>query len=126
MENESLHTSQMPQPSPSTGSSYLAGFLKILPVLQWALTIFATIGFFVLSTRDAQTVQASEITRIVNEQKAVRDLMTERKTERDKQVEELKRIMLTKEIFDAYYQNLKDEQLRQRQMLEKIIENQNR
>ena len=123
METTSIHNSQMPSVSPpSAANNYLAGFLKILPVLQWGLTIACAVAFFILATRDAQTVQASEINRIVNEQKATRDLMTERKNERDKQVEELKRIMLTKDIFDAYHQNDVQRMERIEKMLQQILE----
>ena len=125
MEND-IHNSQMPQ-SPASGSNnYLAGFLKILPVLQWAMTIAVAVAVFALTTRDAQTVQASEITRIVNEQKAVRDLMTERKTERDKQFDELKKVVLTKDVFDAFHNNDVARMERMERMLQQILEHQNR
>ena len=41
---------------------------------------------------------------------------------RDKQFQDIRKEMLTREVFEAYYQNLKDEQVRQRQMLERLLD----
>ena len=90
------------------------------------MTIAVAVAVFALTTRDAQTVQASEITRIVNEQKAVRDLMNERKTERDKQLDELKKVILTKDVFDAFHNNDVARMERMERMLQQILEHQNR
>jgi hypothetical protein len=45
-----------------------------------------------------------------------------RSAARDKQFQDIRKEMLTREVFEAYYQNLKDEQMRQRQMLERLLE----
>lgn len=94
----------------------------MLPLINIAASVIIAIGLFAVATRDAQTVQASEINRIINEQKSLRDLMNERKGERDKQVEELKKIMLTKDIFDAYHQNDVQRMERIEKMLQQLLE----
>lgn len=110
----------------SEKKSFFSGFLTYLPVVNWVLTIAVAVGMFALSTRDNQTVQASEITRIINEQKAVRDQINERKTERDKQIEELRRVMLTREVFDAYHAADAERMTRMEKMMEQLLSNQTR
>ena len=114
-----MENSNSPQPNEK---GFLSGILKVLPLLQIAATVVIAVGLYAVATRDAQTVQASEINRILNEQKATRDLMTERKNERDKQIDELKKIMLTKDIFEAYHSNDVQRMERMEKMMQQMLE----
>ncbi len=116
-----LHNSITPE-SGNEPKKPLDAALKFLPLAQWIVTIIIGIAVFGIGFRDAQKDQSAELSRIQNEQKAIRDTLAERKTTRDKQVEDLKSSLVTREVFTAYMEAIKDEQNRQRQLLEKLLE----
>lgn len=117
--SQNPHISQMPE-MPG-GRNSVAAFLRVLPVIQWAMTIAIAIAVFALTTRDTQQVQSSEIGRILRDQQDIRATMAERKTEREKQIEELKREMLTKQVFEAYHSADLQRLERIEKMLEEIL-----
>lgn len=113
------------QTSPVQERGFLAGFLRVLPIIQWALTVIVAIGLFVLSQRESQTVQAQDIR---DTQKKVENLerdIDKQKSERDRQIEELKRTILTREVYDAYHNADTERMNRMEKMIERILENQN-
>ena len=117
---ENISSSQMPELEPRR--NYWDSFLKVLPLVQWILTLVIAVAVFGLGFRDTQTSQSAEINRIINDQKAIRDTMNERKTTRDKEFDELRKQMLTRDVFSAYMDSIKDELTRQRGMIEKLLE----
>ena len=122
MENESLHASQMPQAQPAAGSNYLAGFLKILPLVQWIVVIITAIGVFAIGFRDTQTVQSQTLRDVQKDYDNLSRTVQNNKSEREKQLEELRGRIVTKDIFEERTRAIQDEQLRQRGMLERILE----
>lgn len=112
MTNESSHKKD----------GFVSGFLKWLPAIQWAFTLITALTVFGLSQREAQTAQSSEIMRIISEQKAIRDQMNEHKTEREKQITDLRESVLTKEVFEAYHSNDVQRMERMEKMLEQILQ----
>lgn len=104
---------------------FLAGFLRVLPIIQWSLTIVIAIGLFILSQRDSQTVQAQDTRDNQKRIEQVERKMDERKADRDRQFDELKRTILTREVYDAYHNADNERMNRMEKMMEKILENQN-
>lgn len=98
------------------------GFNKGLPIafLVWGIAL--SVGGYFLYIRDTATVQAQSIRDVQREVDGVKKTMDERKSERDKQIFEMRSIIVTKDIFDERTKAIQDEQLRQRQMLERILE----
>lgn len=107
-------------------SGFLPGFLRVLPLIQWILMICIAVGMYFLSTRDSQTVQAQQLGEVRNEQRAIRDTVDKNKAEREKQLDDLKRQMLTKEVFEAYHQNDSERFGRMEKLLEQLLSNQTR
>ncbi len=120
MENE-IHNSQMPMPS-ETSKNYLTGFLKILPLVQWILLIFTTIGFCAIGFRDTQTVQSQTLRDVQKDYDNLSRTVQNNKSEREKQLEELNRRTVSSDIFEERTKAIQEEQLRQRGMLERILE----
>lgn len=114
------HTSQMPELTPP--KKFLEQVSKYSGLAQWIVTIVIGIAVFGIGFRDTQRDQSVEINRIINDQKALKDTMNERKAARDKEFDELRKQMITREIFTAYMDSIKDEQSRQRGMIEKLLE----
>lgn len=112
--------------SKTSESGFVAGFLKYLPVIQWALTIALGVGVFALSQRDLQATQAATVTDTKNRVQNIESYIEKRKEERDKQLADIKNEMLTKEVFDAYHKNDTERMKRIEDMVEKLLENRNR
>ncbi len=105
---------------------FLAGFLKWLPVIQWTLTIIIAIGVVILSQRDSQTTQAQEVKETSKKVAALESTMDRRKEDRDRQFEQLRKEMLTRELYEAYHKNDAEKFERMEKMLEQAISMQNR
>ena len=112
-----IHSSHTPEKQETSGR-FWNGFLKILPFLQWVLTIAIAVGLYALTTRDTQTAQAFEINKITSEQQNLRRDFEARKNERDKQIEEIKKEMLTRDVFDAYHET----DVKRMERIEKMLE----
>lgn len=128
---ETIHTSSLPDtgnynaPPPNrTARTYLDSFLKILPFVQWILTILIAIAVFGIGFRDSQTIQSQTIRDIQKDHDNLRRSVDERKNEQDKQFTELKNQVVTRELFEERTKQIQDEQTRQRQLIERILENQ--
>lgn len=107
-------------------NSFLKGFLNYLPVIQWVLTLFIAAAVFALSQRDLQTTQAQETRETARKIQAL-ELQFERGREaRDRQIESLKKEMLTREVFEAYHSADSERMNRIEKMLEQLLTNQNR
>ena len=122
MENEPIHSSQMPErPAPDT-KNYLTGFLKILPLVQWIVVIITAIGVFAIGFRDTQTVQSQTLRDVQKDYDNLSRTVQNNRADREKQLEELKMRIVTKDIFEERTRAIQEEQLRQRGMLERILE----
>ena len=111
-------------PNKQTDTGFVAGFFKYMPIVQWALTIVIAIGLFAVSQRDSQTVQGHEIRETQEKVKAVESEMDRRRDEREKQMEEMKRTVLTREVFEAYHKADQERMTRLEKMIERLLENQ--
>lgn len=121
MEQAAIHNSQIPTSEPPR-KNVTDTILKFLPLSNWIITVTIGIAVFGLGFRDTQTNQGAELNRIVNDQKAIRDTMNERKNGWDKNLQEFRDTMVTRDVFKAYMDSIKDEQNRQRGMIEKLLE----
>lgn len=107
-------------------SKFLHGFNQASTLIQWAVLIAMTIGGYWLYSRDSQTVSAQTIKELQSEQKQVREYLSERRSFRDKQFDELKSVMMTKEVFDVYIRTWTERQNRQEDLINKVLENQHK
>lgn len=114
----------MQQTESSQNTGFVAGFMKYLPIIQWALTIVIAIFVFVLSQRDSQTVQAQDIRDTAKRVDMMERDREKSKAERDRQLEELKKTILTREVYDAYHNADTERMNRLEKMVERILENQ--
>ena len=123
MENE-IHSSQMPQAPPpvSAAGNYLAGFLKIQPLVQWILMIIIGIALFLIGFRDTQTGQAQSLRDVQKDYDNLSRTVQINRADREKQLEELKTHIVPRDIFEERTRAIQEEQLRQRGMLERILE----
>lgn len=119
-------SNQTPAAIASGVTKFLNGFNQASTAIQWVVLIAMTIGGYWLYTRDMHTVSAQTIKEIQNEQKLVREYLNERRNFRDKQFEELKSEMMTREVFDVYMKTWTERQNRQEDLLNKILENQHK
>lgn len=108
-----------------TESGFVTGFLKFLPVIQWIVMIIIAVCVFVLSQRDMQTAQAQEVKDSTRKIVALEIYNTKREAEIDRQFEQLRREMLTREVFGAYHAADSARMDRMEKMLEQMIVNQN-
>ena len=101
--------------NPSPNKKYWDSFLKILPLVQWILTLVIGIAVFGLGFRDTQTSAAQNIRDVAKDQDALRRQMDDRKSERDKQIDDLRKTVITREVFDERTNTIlkQIEQLRQ-------------
>lgn len=122
MENQTSQTNDLPV------KKFVDSFLKFLPVVQWILMMVIGIAVFAIGFRDTQTTQAQEVREIRAEQTQIKQTMSDRKNERDKQFEDLRRSIITKEVFDertnAILRSidlLRQERQQDREYLEKLV-----
>lgn len=109
------------QPETGGAKRYWDSFLKILPFIQWVVTIVTVIGVFAVGFRDSQTSQAQNIRDLQKDTDNLRRTIDDRKTERDKQMDEFKKTIVTKDLFEERTRAILDEQIRQRQILERLL-----
>jgi uncharacterized protein HemX len=107
---------------PTKLQRFLNGFNSALPVAALVWAICLTIGGYWLYVRDSQTVQAQEVKELKQGQKTIEKTMEDRKQERDKQFQELKEMMLTKEVFNVYHKADTERMERMEKMLERLLE----
>ena len=93
----------MSEPEPNR---FFDGFSKYLPVINWALTIIVSIAVFGLSFRDGQTSQAAQISELRNSVEQMKTRQVELKTSRDKQIDELKGDLVTKQNLQDKFDTL--------------------
>lgn len=86
------------------------------------------IAVFAIGFRDTQTTQAQEVRDIRSEQAQIKQTMNDRQIERDKQFDDLRRTIITKEVFDertnAILRSidlLRQERQQDREYLEKLV-----
>lgn len=107
---------------PNKFAKFLAGFESVSKLLHWVVTVAVLIGGYWLYVRDSQTAQAQSIGDLVREQKAIRTTVENNKSEFVKQNEEMKRILLTKDVYEASHRGDEDRMARMERLLERILE----
>lgn len=131
MENDiSIHSTNAPSapsssPPPPPSGSFLKGFLQYLPVVQWVMTFAIGAVVFGLSFKDSQTVQAQDVRENKQQIVALQSLVENNKRDREKQLEELKGKVLTKDVFEAYHQNDVARMERIEKLCEQMLQSQN-
>ena len=120
MENSSLiHTTHG---APDVQKDVWSAFNKMLPSVQWIVTGIIAVSVAFIGFRDSQTSQAQLIRDIQKDQENLTRQVQINKNEREKQLEDLKSKIISRELFDERTKSIMDEQLRQRQILERILE----
>ena len=86
--------------------------------------IVLTIVFYIWTQNSSAISQAQEIRENKENIKQVQQRMEERKTERDKQMDEIKKTIVTKDLFEAYHKNDVERMDRIEKGIERILQNQ--
>lgn len=120
MENEQLHTTNA-TPEPPKRDLW-ASINKILPFAQWILMTLIGIAVFAIGFRDSQTSQAQTIRDIQKDYDSLSRTVQSNKAEREKQLQDMNSKIVTRELFEERTKAIQDEQIRQRQILERILE----
>ena len=96
----------MAQQQQQQQTKFFEGFQKYLPSIQWALTIIVAIAVFVLSFKDGQTSQAAQIQDLRSSVEQLKARQSELKTARDKQIDELRADLVTKQNLQDKFDTL--------------------
>lgn len=80
--------------------------LRWLPAVQWLFTIIIAAAVIGLSFRDSQTSQAAQIIELKSKDEQITSRMTELKTMRDKQMDELSEKVATKQNLQDKFETL--------------------
>lgn len=84
-----------------TNQRFTEGFLKWLPAVNWFLTITIAVAVFFLSFRDSQTSQAAQIIELRTGQDQIKATIRENKDDRIKQIEDIRKDMVTRQLSEA-------------------------
>lgn len=124
---ENIHETQSPNFSAEQQKppGLLKGVLQYWSIVQGICTVIIAVAVFGLSFRDSQTVQAQDVRENKQQILALQLLVDSNKRDREKQLEELKGKVLTKDVFEAYHQNDVARMERIEKLCEQMLQSQN-
>jgi len=120
MTNDPTITSQ------PTETGFLAGLLKYLPIIQWVLTIICAVSIYALAQRESQTIQAQEMRQTTERVKTLEGKFQQSEIDTERRFSELKREMMTKELFEEFRRGDTETKQRIEKTLQIILEKQSR
>ena len=112
------------QTEPSKIMKFLGGVNSALPMTILVGQIVLTIVFYIWTQNSSAISQAQEIRENKENIKQVQQRSEERKTEYEKQIDEIKKIIVTKDLFEAYHKNDVERMDRIEKGIERILQNQ--
>lgn len=104
--------------------SFFKGFQSVLPFINWAILLTCFVGGAMLFNRDSNISQAAALRELQAEQKRTLEAVALNKQERVGQIQDIKKEMLPREVFDAKMEALRAELEQTRKLTEKILERQ--
>lgn len=113
----------MTEETPKTEEKgFMSGLNKALPIANWVFNLAMFIGIALLASHDSAKDQTTQINEIKAGQQQLKETIETRKTERDKQFDEIKKIMLSRDVFEAYHSNDVQRMERIEKTLEQLAE----
>lgn len=121
MQND-IHSTQTPDKTPWRDSEWFQNCLALMPLVRWGIVAAMFLFGVYLYQRDTNAASTVNIADLKSGQESMKAEMARRVADRDKQIEELRRAMLTREVFEAYHQADKLRMERIEQLLNRLLE----
>ena len=93
-----------------------------MPVISIVVSLVLGVFVFAFNFYGSTMAQAQEIEKVKTEQKQIREYLSERRIERDKQFDALDKTVLKRELFEVYHETDAKRMERMEKALERIEE----
>lgn len=91
-------------------------------VIRWAIVLVGLVGGYYIYQRDINAQNTVSIDAINAKVESVAQSVEKNRTVREQQIDEIKRIMLTRELYEAYHEADKRQMERIEETLKRILE----
>lgn len=100
-----IHTTQTDAPARWADQTWYQNCVAVMVFVRWIIVVCMFLAGYYVYQRDVNAAQAVNVVDLKREQSELKKVVEQNKAERDRQLDEIKRTMLTRELYEAYHAN---------------------